>query len=237
MKAWHERPRSVSIVVDTPGWFDLFAQRLCEAATELGDRATVLRDSAEVPDGGIAFYLSCMKLTPPAVLARSVLNVVVHASALPLGRGFSPVVWQVLAGCNEIPITMIEAVEEADAGKILMRDSIVLEGHELNGEMRDRLGEKIVSMCTALLKNAKPPQGIVQEGETSWYRRRKPEDSRLDVDRSLADLFELLRVVDNDSYPAFFDHRGHRYVLRIEKQGPILEPDAEKAVAPPRSCG
>lgn len=223
MKAWRERPRLISVVVDTPGWFDPYAGQLCAQAQALGDQASLLRDNAQVPIGGIAFFLSCTKLTSRAVLERSVLNVVVHASALPLGRGFSPVVWQVLEGRTEIPVTMIEAVEQADAGPILMRDSILLEGHELHPEIRSRLGEKIVAMCTALLARPEPPRGIGQEGEPSWYERRSPADSRLDVDHSLADAFDLLRVVDNDLYPAFFDHRGFRYVLRIEKQGPATE--------------
>jgi hypothetical protein len=38
-------------------------------------------------------------------------------------------------------------------------------------------------------------------------------------------------VVDNERYPAFFDHRGHRYTLTIAKVGPASEdgPAAPKA--------
>ena len=56
-----------------------------------GDHATFLRNAADVQEGGVAFFLSCVKLTPPGVLARNHHNLVVHASALPHGRGFSPV--------------------------------------------------------------------------------------------------------------------------------------------------
>jgi methionyl-tRNA formyltransferase len=52
----------------------------------------------------------------------------------------------------------------------------------------------------------------------TYYRRRTPEDSRLDPQRSIAEQFDLLRVVDPDRFPAFFDLCGHRYVVRIEKQ-------------------
>ena len=48
-------------------------------------------------------------------------------------------------------------------------------------------------------------------------KRRTPADSRLDPDKSIAEQFELLRVVDNQRYPAFFDHRGRRYRITIEK--------------------
>lgn len=211
------KPRNVSVCVDTEGWFDPFAHRLVDRATRAGDSATFVRDARSVGSGGIAFYLSCMKLTPPDILARNPHNVVVHASALPHGRGFSPLAWQVLEGRDTIPISMIVAADGPDSGDILMEDELVLRGHELNDEMRGMLGRKIVDMCLRYLALPKPPPGRPQSGEPSWYPRRRPEDSKLDPELSLADQFELLRVVDNVRYPAYFEHRGHRYLLQIER--------------------
>jgi methionyl-tRNA formyltransferase len=213
--AWWAKPRNISICVDTPGWFDDFAADLAEQISARGDNGILVRDSAEVRAGGIAFYLSCMKLTPPDILERNHQNIVVHASALPAGRGFSPIVWQLLEGRNRIPISMILAADEADSGDILMQDELILDGTELNDAIRKALGEKIVRMCLSYLDAPEPSFGTPQEGEPSWYSRRRPEDSRLDPERTIADLFDLLRVVDNDRYPAFFDYRGRRYVLRI----------------------
>ena len=56
-----------------------------------------------------------------------------------------------------------------------------------------------------------------QTGDESFYPRRKPDDSRLDPSRTLADQFHLLRVVDNERYPAFFESCGSLYTLRIRK--------------------
>lgn len=159
-----------------------------------------------------------MKLTKSDILARNHHNIVVHASDLPKGRGFSPLVWQVLEGKNEIPVSMIFATEEADAGDIVMRDQITLEGHELNDEMRGILGDRIVQMCLAYLDLPEPPVGEPQIGSASGYPRRRPADSRLDPYKTIAEQFDLLRVVDNSRYPAFFEHRGYRYKLSIEKE-------------------
>jgi methionyl-tRNA formyltransferase len=210
----------VTVVVDTPGWFDSFADQLVEGARAAGDRATFTRDADDVQEGGVAFYLSCLRIVPPDVLARNRHNIVVHASALPKGRGFSPIVWQVLEGRNRVPMSMILAAEAVDAGDIVMEDVLELEGYELNDEIRARLGAKIVEMCLSYLALEAPPRGRPQEGEPTWYPRRRPVDSRLDLDRTIAEQFNLLRVVDNDRYPAFFEHDGHRYVLRIERQDP-----------------
>lgn len=218
---WWTKPRAVSVCVDTPGWFDPFAERLVEEARALGDDAVFLHRADEVRPDGVAFFLSCLRLVGPEILARNHHNIVVHASALPQGRGFSPVVWQVLEGLHSIPISMIFAAAQADAGDVILRDGLQLQGHELNDEIRGRLGDKIIAMCLAYLSLPAPPLGEPQQGESSWYARRRPGDSRLDPEKSIAEQFRLLRVVDNDRYPAFFDHRGHRYRLRIEDDGPV----------------
>jgi len=221
MTDWWRCPRKISVVVDTPGWFDAHAERLVCKLVENGDRAEFVRDATSVQNGDLAFYLSCMRLTPREILDRNRLNLIVHASDLPRGRGFSPVVWQVLEGRNRIPVTMIVADEGADTGPVAMTDVIDLQGHELNDEIRNKLGCCIVKMCISVVSDDSPPETRPQVGEPSWYKKRIPANSRIDPERSIVDLFSLLRVVDNDRYPAFFDLHGHRYRLLIHDLGPI----------------
>lgn len=215
---WWRRPRLVSVCVDTKGWFDPFAAELVARIERSGDSGKFVRNPAETFKGGIAFYLSCLRITPAEALARNRRNLVVHASALPHGRGFSPIVWQVLEGSREIPISMISASEQVDSGDVVLTDRLSLGGYELNDEIRSLLGKKIVEMCLEYLATPEPLPGAVQVGQPSWYRRRGPEDSRLDPEKSIAAQFDLLRVVDNERYPAFFDYRGHRYTIRIERE-------------------
>jgi methionyl-tRNA formyltransferase len=217
---WWCKPRDVVVVVDTPGWFDRHAEILVDRINLSGDKASLWRDYPMLEKPDIVFYLSCMKITPPAALARARVNLVAHASDLPNGRGFSPVVWQVLEGASSIPIRLIHADEAVDSGDIVLSDSVDFGGHELNDEIRSRLGEHIVGLCLTYLSADRPLSGRPQQGDSTWYRRRTPADSRLDPNRSIADQFDLLRVVDNLRYPAFFELRGHRYILRIEKDCP-----------------
>ena len=56
-----------------------------------------------------------------------------------------------------------------------------------------------------------------QTGEQSYYMRRRPKDSMLDVTLPIIDQFNLLRVVDNERYPAFFEVDGINYVIHISK--------------------
>ena len=92
-----------------------------------------------------------------------------------------------------------------------------MNGNELVDEWRQLQAEATINLCLQWVNryreliNADRPQ----TGEASHYRRRRPADSRLDPERTLAEQFELLRVVDNDRYPAFFEWRGRRYELNI----------------------
>ena len=214
---WWSKPRKISVVVDNPGWVLPHAGQLVAALNQTGDDAMLCRGHDEVEVGDVAFYLGCVTITPPEVLARNRRNLVVHASDLPKGRGFSPMTWLVLDGRNDIPVCLLEAAEEVDAGQIVYRTAMRFEGHELIDEMRAVLGKLHVDLCRKFLDELDPPAGAAQQGEATFYPRRRPADSRLDPSRSIAAQFDLLRTVDNQAYPAFFDLRGRRYKLTIEK--------------------
>jgi methionyl-tRNA formyltransferase len=208
----------LAVIVDNPNsWFVPFARRLVGDLSGFG-AARLLQSAAEIPEGNdVAFLLSCEKKLPPAVLSRSRHNIVVHASDLPRGKGMSPLTWQVLEGHNAIPISLFEAAEAIDAGNIYLKDQIQFRGVELLAEMHATLGEKIIELCLRFMC-AYPEitsRGQAQAGEETFYSRRKPEDSRLDPHKTIAEQFNLLRVVDNERYPAFFEWRGKKFVVKI----------------------
>jgi len=209
----------ICIVVDNPlSWFVPFAEKLKENLGQFGT-VDLLSDSKKIPHANdVAFLLSCEKKVTFEILQRSRSNIVVHASDLPKGKGMSPLTWQIIEGKNRIPITLFEAVEAIDAGPIYLKGYMDFLGNELLHEMQNSVGVKIMEMCEAFLNDW--PQilskGIAQTGEPSFYKKRTAEDSRLDPQKSLAEQFNLLRVVDNERYPAFFEWNGRRYNLKIE---------------------
>jgi len=214
---WWQKPRRINVVVDNPSWIVPFAEHLVSELRLGGDDAVFVCSHEQISVGAVAFYLGCMHVTPPDVLARSRRNLVVHESDLPKGRGFSPMTWQILEGAKRIPVCLLEAVESVDAGPVIYRDAIVFEGHELVDELRSKLGDKTQSLCRRFLAEQMPPVGEPQVGAGTFYARRRPADSQLDPARTIVDQFDLLRVVDNERYPAWFQHRGNKYKLAIEK--------------------
>ena len=174
---------------------------------------------ADLSAADVLFLVSCQELIGPDVrqLFRSVL--VLHASALPAGRGWSPHIWQILAGSNQLTVTLLEANDPVDSGAIWATKDFALQGHELYDEINATLFQAELELMDWAVSNFHQvvPRDQLSEGASYWARRR-PEDSQLDPQRSIADQFDQLRVADPERYPAFFDLRGCRYRVRLEKE-------------------
>ncbi len=171
----------------------------------------------EVSEGDILFILSFYKLVSSQTLAKNKRNIVIHASDLPKGKGWSPATWQIIEGKNEIPLTMFEAIDKVDAGPVFMKEVLQLDGTELINEWQNKMGKKILEMARKFIDEYPNNKSEPQTGEESFYERRKPEDSELDVDKTINEQFNLFRVVDNEKYPAFFKLKGRKYILKISE--------------------
>lgn len=192
-----------------------YAKEFAGVLKKRGYNVSFSNDPNEVPVGGIVLYLSCEKIYSKDFLGKNTHNLVVHASALPRGKGWSPLTWQILEGKNSIPITLFEATEKVDAGKIYHQSTLELKGNELLDEIREKLAEKILELVTAFIEEYPNISGKPQEGKGTFYKKRDPRNSELDPKKTLEEQFNLLRVVDNERYPAFFRHKGRKYTLKI----------------------
>lgn len=208
---------SITVLVDNDSWIIPYARKLVETLKEKGLEAAFVDSVDKVQVGWINFMLGCTRIVSDEVLQRNRHNLVVHESELPEGRGFAPMAWQILEGKRQIPICLLEASDAVDAGDIWIRDVIELNGTELCDEWRTLQGEKTLQLCLRFVNEYKALVPLKQEGAPSWYARRRPSDSRLDIDKSMRDQFNLLRVVDNERYPAYFEIDGQAYTLQVFK--------------------
>lgn len=176
-----------------------------------------IHDEKQIEKGDILFILSYYKLVSEEVLKKNTHNIVIHASNLPSGKGWSPATWQILEGKNKIPLTLFEAIKDVDSGPVYFQDILELDGGELAKEWQNKLGKKIGEMVLKFIKLYPNMKGKKQKGKDSFYPKRTPEDSELDINKTIKEQFNLLRVVDNEKYPAFFIYKGKRYALKIYK--------------------
>ena len=186
-------------------------QQWQQAMTERGHTVSLHLDRKELGGGDILFLVSCGQIVRRPDREKFRVVLVLHAS-------WSPHIWAIAKGAKQITLCLLEAAEPVDTGAIWLKTTFTLQGHELLPEINAKLFAAELELMTRGVEGFGSIVPQPQIGEPGPYQsKRSPEDSRLDPHKSLADQFDILRVVDNDRYPAFIEHRGQRYLLKIEK--------------------
>jgi len=165
----------------------------------------------------LVFILNYTKILKPNFLKKNKLNLVVHSSDLPKGKGFAPIQWQILEGKNKIYTTLFEAVEKFDSGKIFEKDYIFLKGTELYDEIRYYQAKLIIKMIKKFLNKYPNIKSKRQVGKPTFYRRRYKSDSKLNINSSIKKLFNQMRVADNEKWPSFFYFKKKKFIVKIFK--------------------
>lgn len=206
----------VQILVDNKNsWYVPYAHELRERLARVIEYISVIHDHSEVIKGDVLCLVGCEKKFKDLELNHR--NIVVHESDLPKGKGWSPVSWQVLEGKNKIPVTLFEANKNIDSGEIYFQEFIELEGYELLDEIKMKQGVITNKLIEKFIKSYPAVKGRKQLGESTFYERRNPEDSELNINKTIKEQFDLLRIVDNVRYPAYFTINGNKYTLTINK--------------------
>lgn len=179
----------------------------------------LLHSKSQLSGGDILFLVSCSELISTSERDKYQHTLVLHASDLPRGRGWSPYIWELLEGAETITVSLLEAAEPVDSGRIWAKESFHVGKDWLWDEINDALFEaelNLMSFAIQNKENIKPEVQDESEG-VSYYPKRSPKDSELDVGKSLEEQFNLLRVCDPKRYPATFKLYGHTYKITVEK--------------------
>ena len=177
-----------------------------------------VRTSAELTSGDLLFLVSCSELIKAEKRNRYRHALVIHASDLPDGRGWSPHVWDVLLGKTNLTVSLINAEDSVDTGDIWKQEHIDLRGNELYDELNSLLFKAEIDLITWACTHIDTAHCTPQvQRNAEYYRKRTPADSEVDVNSSIAEQFNLLRVCDPNRFPAFFKFKGKRFKLTIER--------------------
>lgn len=209
----------IQILIDSEkSWYNDYVDELSSEIKKLAHDVILIKTKEDIKQGDILFLLSCVKLLPEKYRKLNKHNIVIHAADVPRGRGWSPTTWQILEGKNIIPISVFEAEEEVDSGVVYLKDKIILDGTELIDEWREKLSKKVNELALRFVKSYSNIKSSEQIGESTFYEKRTPDDSELDINKTIKNQFNLFRVVDNERYPAFFKYKGNKYIIKISKE-------------------
>ena len=180
----------------------------------------LIHNKAQLARGDILYLVSCSQLLSREDRARYAHVMVLHASDLPEGRGWSPHVWDILDGKEKLTLSLLTAEDGVDTGAIWAKRCFSVPRHALYDEINELLFQaELDLMDRGIEMVAAGDSPVPQQAAGSSYRpRRSPEDSRLDPARSLADLFDQIRVADPNRFPAFFEMHENTYDITLKKR-------------------
>ena len=181
--------------------------------------AKIIRSPKEAKGGDICFLISCTEIVSKEIIQMYRYCLVIHASDLPLGRGWSPHIWNILNNENEITVSLLEASEKVDTGRIWKKLKYKIEKYFLYEEIISIVNKAHLELIDYAVNNQENIQPMEQDSniKPTYFPKRTPEHSEIFIDRTLKEQFNLLRVCDNKRFPAFFKIHGHKYKILIEK--------------------
>ena len=179
----------------------------------------LLRSRRDLTGGDLLLLVSCGEIIGADDRAKFRHTLVLHASDLPQGRGWNPHIWQIIGGATCLTVTLLEAEDKVDAGAIWRQLSIEIDRGALWNEINEALFAAEMRLLDYAVDHLHEitPRAQRTDVEPTYYRPRTPEDSQIDPERTIAEQFDLLRVCDPQRYPPFFELRGRRYRITLEK--------------------
>jgi methionyl-tRNA formyltransferase len=162
-------------------------------AQELGIQVRQPERPAELgdPEVDAVVVAAYGALIPLELLERS-LWINVHPSLLPRWRGAAPVERAIMAGDTETGVSIIQLVEELDAGPIGAAGDFPIGPDDDAGAIFDRaadMGAELIDSVLALRRFTP------QEGEPTYAEKIRPADRELDWSRPAQELHNRIRAL------------------------------------------
>ncbi|MEH0527520.1 methionyl-tRNA formyltransferase [Streptomyces sp. 1222.2] len=151
---------------------------------------------------------------PPEIFdlpTHGTLNI--HDSLLPTYAGFSPLIWALINGEQEVGVTAHRMDGELDMGDVLLQRSVPVGAKDTATDLFHRTVDLIGPLVTDSLELIASGEAVwtpQDRSRSSFFHKRSLEDSRIDWTWPAEDLERFVRA-QSDPYPnAFTHHRGER---------------------------
>jgi methionyl-tRNA formyltransferase len=186
---------------------------------EYDHSVSIIRSPKQVTNGDLLFLVSCNVLVDRAVTERFKHALVLHASDLPKGRGWSPHIWELLNGADCITVSLLDAAAAIDCGDIYKKITVDIPRSALWDEINDLIFSTEIQLIEFAIKNFENLKKYPQNSDTevTYYPKRNPKDSEIDPNKPISEQFDLIRACDPNRFPARFYHRGEAYKIILEK--------------------
>jgi methionyl-tRNA formyltransferase len=169
----------------------------------------------------------------PHILSKEHFNcssiaINIHPTLLPEYRG-PATAWYIIAdGKTESGVTVHFIDEGMDTGDIIYQQKIQLTPFETVYSLMRKTSNLEAEALTMALSELRSPYFTPKKQDekiaSTYSGFRKPEDSQIDPNLSLNDLYNFIRACDPDKFPAFMMKDGEKVGIKLFR---LEKPEAE----------
>jgi UDP-4-amino-4-deoxy-L-arabinose formyltransferase/UDP-glucuronic acid dehydrogenase (UDP-4-keto-hexauronic acid decarboxylating) len=197
---------------------------------EVNSPQWIAKIAAVNPDIMFSFYYRKM-------ISREILDLPkigafnLHGSFLPAYRGRCPVNWVIINGETQTGVTLHYMIDKPDAGDIVGQRSVPIDFSDTAKTLYDKLcgaAKELLDELLPLIKSNQIPRRKQNLAEGSYYGGRRPEDGRIDWNKSADEIYNLIRAV-TEPYPGAFALLNNDEKIIIWWAQPVV---SDKAVIP-----
>ncbi|MBW1992684.1 MAG: formyltransferase, partial [Deltaproteobacteria bacterium] len=126
-----------------------------------------------------------------------------HGSLLPRYRGRVPVNWVLIHGETETGVTLHYMEEKPDRGDMVAQKRVPITEEDTALTLFARMtvaAEELLREVYPLLRIGKAPRIPQDHSQATYFGGRRPEDGRIDWQRSAREIYNLVRAVTHP-YP------------------------------------
>jgi methionyl-tRNA formyltransferase len=180
-------------------------------------KVSLLRIKKDLVGGDILFLISCSELLSKIDRSKFKKTLLIHASDLPKGRGWSPHIWEILNGAGQIVVSLLEADDEIDSGDIWKKSKVNVPKNALYDEINKKIFDAELELMDFAIENFDIVDAQKQsDTKPTFWPKRTHKDSEIDLKKTIDEQFDVIRVCDPNRFPAFFYKDGKRFILKIE---------------------
>ena len=133
-----------------------------------------------------------------------------HESPLPEGRGHAPIQWSLLNKRNNLTISMFKIDEGVDTGLLCYQYNVPINKMDTYKILENKRQIGLQECFKSFLEE-------VKDGLGNYQTKRSPKHSELSKKNyNIEDLWDSIRMCDNDKFPAFFKINDKKVILKYE---------------------
>lgn len=170
---------------------------------------------AAAPELIFSFYYRAM--IPDEILELPRLGAYnIHGALLPRYRGRACVNWAVLNGETETGATLHVMTRYADRGDIIAQKAVPILFEDTAHDVFLKVADAARDILMASLKDLeagtakRTPQ---DESKATKFGRRRPEDGRIDWNKTALEIYNLVRAVTHPFPGAFTEREGKKFFI------------------------